>query len=72
MMARSAGIEGVRVDRAADIGDAIRAGIATNRPYLIDLNIAADINPGGAGVWELPGLGTSQPIIGGRHQPPHS
>jgi acetolactate synthase-1/2/3 large subunit len=68
MMARSAGIEGVRIDRAADIGDAIRAGIATNRPYLIDVNIAADINPGGAGVWELPGIGRSKPVIGGRHE----
>jgi acetolactate synthase I/II/III large subunit len=68
MMARSAGIEGVRIDRAADIGDAIRAGIATNRPYLIDVNIAADINPGGAGVWELPGIGRSKPAFGGRHE----
>ncbi len=52
-MARSAGVEGVRVDRAADIGEAIRKGIAANRPYLIDVNINADQNPGGAGVWEL-------------------
>src|ERR1700686_517240 len=28
-MARSAGVEGVRVDRAADLGDAVRTGIAT-------------------------------------------
>ena len=31
--------------------------IAANKPYLIDVNINADQNPGGAGVWELPGLG---------------
>ena len=68
-MARSAGIDGVRVDRAADLGDAVRAGIATGRPYLIDAHISADRNPGGAGVWELPGLGRSQPAIGGRYQP---
>ncbi len=66
--ARAAGGEGVRIDRAVDIGDAIRAGIAANRPYLIDVNIAADINPGGAGVWELPGIGRSKPVIGGRHE----
>ena len=68
-MARSAGIEGVRVDRAADLGDAVRAAIATGRPYLIDAHISADRNPGGAGVWELPGLGQSKPAIGGRYQP---
>jgi acetolactate synthase-1/2/3 large subunit len=67
-MARSAGIEGVRIDRPGDLGDAIRAGIATGRPYLIDANIGADANPGGAGIWELPGIGRSNPLFGGRHQ----
>ena len=40
-----------------------------NRPYLIDVDIAADINPAGAGVWELPGLGQSRPSIGTRYEP---
>src|SRR5437016_3878232 len=44
-MARSAGVEGVSVDRAADLADAVRAGIAAGRPYLIDANIGADLNP---------------------------
>jgi acetolactate synthase-1/2/3 large subunit len=68
-MARSAGIEGVRIDRAGDLGDAVRRGIATGRPYLIDAQISADRNPGGAGVWELPGLGQSQPAFGSRYVP---
>jgi acetolactate synthase-1/2/3 large subunit len=68
-MARSAGIEGVRVDRAGDIGDAMRHAIAANKPQVIDVNINADQNPGGAGVWELPGLGLSKVSIGGRYQP---
>jgi acetolactate synthase-1/2/3 large subunit len=68
-LARSAGVEGVSVDRPADLAEAIRAGIASGRPYLIDANISADKNPGGAGVWELPGLGVSKPMIGGRHEP---
>jgi acetolactate synthase-1/2/3 large subunit len=68
-MARSAGVEGVRIDRASDLGDAIRKGIATGRPYLIDAQISADRNPGGAGVWELPGLGQSKPAFGSRYTP---
>ena len=51
------------------LGEAIRKGIAANKPYLIDVDIAADINPAGAGVWELPGLGQSKPGIGTRYQP---
>ena len=54
---------------AGDIGEAIRKGIAANKPYLIDVDIAADINPVGAGVWELPGLGQSNAGIGTRYQP---
>jgi acetolactate synthase I/II/III large subunit len=68
-MARSAGVEGVSVDRASDLADAVRAGVAAGRPYLVDANIGADSNPGGAGVWELPGLGRNRPAIGGRYRP---
>jgi acetolactate synthase-1/2/3 large subunit len=68
-MARSAGIDGVSVNRAADLHDAVKMAIAANRPYVIDANIAGDTNPGGAGIWELPGLGHGQPLFGGRHLP---
>jgi acetolactate synthase I/II/III large subunit len=44
-MARSAGVEGVRVDRAGDIGDAVRQAIAANKPYLIDANIGPTRTP---------------------------
>src|SRR5437762_1211581 len=68
-MARSAGIAGVNVDRAGDLSDALREALVARKPYLINANISADKNPGGAGVWELPGLGQSQPAFGGRYQP---
>jgi acetolactate synthase-1/2/3 large subunit len=68
-MARSAGVAGVTIDRPGDLADAVRAGIASGRPYLIDAMVGADQNPGGAGVWELPGHGVSTPVIGGRYQP---
>ena len=64
---RKQGIE-IAVGDFTDI-DAIRAAIATNRPYLIDVDIAADINPMGAGVWEIPGLGRSKPGIGTQFEP---
>jgi acetolactate synthase I/II/III large subunit len=68
-MARSAGIEGVNVDRAGDLAEAVRTAVKARKPFLINANIGADKNPGGAGVWELPGLGQSQPAFGGRYQP---
>jgi acetolactate synthase-1/2/3 large subunit len=69
MLAKSAGITGVSVDKAADLAEAVRTGIASGRPYVIDANIGGDLNPGGAGVWELPGLGRSKPAIGGQFKP---
>ncbi|MBX6327842.1 MAG: thiamine pyrophosphate-binding protein [Pseudolabrys sp.] len=68
-MARSAGVEGVRIDRPQDIGDAIQVAIDAGKPYLIDLDVDADLNPAGAGVWELPGLGCNRPGIGQRYEP---
>ncbi len=68
-MARAAGVTGMRVDRADCLADAVRTAVAANKPYLIDVDIAAEINPAGAGVWELPGLGQSKPSIGTRYQP---
>jgi len=58
-----------QIDRAGDLAEAVRKGIAANKPYLIDVDIAADINPAGAGIWELPGLGQSKPSIGTRYVP---
>lgn len=66
-MARSCGVEGVSIEDPTDLGDAIKHAIAQNKPFLIDANIGADKNPGGAGVWELPGMGRSSPMFGGRH-----
>jgi acetolactate synthase-1/2/3 large subunit len=59
-MARSAGVDGVSVDRPGDLNDAVKMAIAANKPFLIDANIGGDLNPGGAGVWELPGTGISR------------
>lgn len=71
-MARSAGVEGVSIDKPGDLGDAIQAGIASGKPYLIDANISGDLNPPGAGVWELPGIGVNSPAIGERYDPDNS
>ena len=68
-MARSAGVHRVSVDRAADLNQAIRQAIASNKPCVIDANINGDLNPAGAGIWELPGIGRSKPGIGKQYVP---
>ena len=69
VMARAAGIAGVSVGRASDLADAVREGIASGKPCVIDANIDGDLNPAGAGIWELPGMGRSKPGIGKQYVP---
>jgi len=47
----------------------VRAGIASGKPCVIDANIDGDLNPCGAGIWELPGMGRSKPGIGKQYVP---
>src|SRR5882672_942657 len=68
-MARAAGIAGVSVGRASELADAVRQGIANGKPCVIDANIDGDLNPSGAGIWELPGMGRSKPGIGKQYVP---
>jgi len=65
-MARAAGISGARVDTAKDLGEALAAAVQAKEPWVIDANIEGEANPGGAGTWELPGLGHAEPAIGKR------
>jgi acetolactate synthase I/II/III large subunit len=65
-MARSAGVNGVRVETAKELGEALEAAVKANEPYVIDANIQGNANPGGAGAWELPGLGHGESAIGKR------
>ncbi len=68
-MARAAGISGVSVGRASELADAVREGIKSGKPCVIDANIDGDLNPSGAGIWELPGMGRSKPGIGKQYVP---
>lgn len=61
MMARSMGAEGVRVERPADIGEQIRAAIASGRPTVLDVQVQADVTRRTAGVLDFPPLMGSAP-----------
>ena len=65
-MARAANIDGVRVETASELGEAVEAAVEARKSCVIDANIQGDANPGGAGTWELPGLGHGEPAIGKR------
>ncbi|HET6518473.1 MAG TPA: thiamine pyrophosphate-binding protein [Geminicoccaceae bacterium] len=63
-LARSCGVEGVRVERADDLGDALRHAIAVGRPYVLDVHVDANVRPPGIGTWRLPPLPHPEPAFG--------
>lgn len=60
-LARSFGVEGVKVTQASDLEDVIQTALAANRPYLIDVEVDRDIRPVGTGSWALPPLPNPEP-----------
>jgi len=56
MMARSMGAQGVRVEKPADLGEQLRAAIASRRPTVLDVQVLADVTRRTAGVLDFPPL----------------
>lgn len=61
MLARSMGVTSHRVTRADEVEDAIKAAIAANRPYLLEVPVDREIRPIGTGSWDLPPLTPPEP-----------
>ena len=56
MMARAMGADGIRVDKPDDLGPALKAAIASNRPTVIDVRTEPDVKRLTAGVLDFPPL----------------
>jgi acetolactate synthase I/II/III large subunit len=63
-LARSMGGDGVRVDHPADLGSAMAAGLASGRPFVIDVIVDDTIGLPAAATWELPPLPYPDPTFG--------
>jgi acetolactate synthase-1/2/3 large subunit len=61
MMARAMGAEGVRVERPADVGEQLRAAVASGKPTVLDVQVLADVTRKTAGVLDFPPLLGSAP-----------
>jgi acetolactate synthase-1/2/3 large subunit len=63
-MARSCGVDGIKVSRAADFGDALKLAIASNKPFVIDAEVDVNVRPTSVGTWQLPPLPHPEPAFG--------
>ena len=69
-LARAHGVEGVKVSRSDDFRDVLDIAVKSNKPYVIDLEVDADIKPPSVGTWELPPLRHTEPAFGEPWSPP--
>jgi acetolactate synthase-1/2/3 large subunit len=61
MLARSFGVPSHRVTRADEVEDVLKAAIAANTPYLVEVPVDREIRPIGTGSWDLPPLPQPEP-----------
>lgn len=69
MWAKAAGVEAVTVTRSEDFAAAVEHAVRSNRPYLIDVHVDADIRPPATGAWALPPVPHKEPVFGQRILP---
>ncbi|MBS0558809.1 MAG: thiamine pyrophosphate-binding protein [Proteobacteria bacterium] len=61
MLAKAFGVASHTITHASELEDAIKTGIAANRPYLIEVPVDREIRPIGTGSWDLPPLPQPEP-----------
>src|SRR6185437_1653767 len=54
MLAKSCGVDAVTVTRSEDFRGALEHAVKSNRPYVLDVHVDADVRPPATGTWELP------------------
>lgn len=68
-LAKAHGVDGVKVSRSDDFRDVLQNAINSNKPWVIDLEVAQNIKPPSVGTWALPPLPHPEPVFGGPWTP---
>ncbi|WP_108610755.1 thiamine pyrophosphate-binding protein [Aminobacter sp. MSH1] len=63
-LAKSCGVDGIKVSRSSDFAGALEHAIASNKPYVIDLEVDPNVKPISVGTWRLPPLTPPEPAFG--------
>jgi len=68
-LARAHGVDGVKVSRSDDFRAALERAVASNRPWVIDLEVDPGVKPPSVGTWQLPPLPPPEPAFGAPWRP---
>jgi acetolactate synthase I/II/III large subunit len=67
--ARASGVEALTVKRSQDFKDALEHAVKSNRPFLLDVHVDAEVRPPATGAWQLPPTPYNEPVFGKRFVP---
>jgi acetolactate synthase-1/2/3 large subunit len=65
-LARAHGVSGVTITRLADFAPALEAAIRSNKPWVLDVHVDANVRPPSTGTWSLPPTPYGEPVFGHR------
>src|SRR4051794_2880596 len=68
-MARSCGVEAATVTKSQDFKAALEHAIKSNKPYVLDVHVDAEVRPPSTGAWQLPPTPYKEPVFGKRYLP---
>jgi acetolactate synthase-1/2/3 large subunit len=69
MLAKSCGVDALTVTRSQDLRAALEHAVKSNKPYLLDVHVDAEIRPPATGAWQLPPTPFKEPVFGQRWLP---
>ncbi len=67
--AKAAGVASLTVTRSQDLRGALEHAVKSNRPYLLDVHVDAEVRPPSTGAWQLPPTPYKEPVFGRRFLP---
>src|SRR5262249_23055331 len=67
--ARATGVDSLTVSKSEDLKGALEHAIRSNKPFLLDIHVDAEIRPPATGTWALPPTPYKEPAFGRRWLP---
>ena len=67
--ARATGVDALTVTKSEDFKGALEHAVKSNKPFVIDAQVDAEIRPPSTGAWELPPTPYKEPAFGKRFLP---
>ena len=67
--ARASGAEGITISKSEELRGALEHAIGSNKPFVLDVHVDANVHPPATGAWQLPPTPYNEPVFGERFLP---